>query len=110
LVKLEEEGVGGCIDGGKVVVGGEGIAVAKVGGVEGGSGNGNGKGKERAWRWRTDLANPQPFRDGWYRGRSGKFLGGRGGKMLLLAGTDRLDTELTIGQMQGGFLVFFSLL
>ena len=33
--------------------------------------------------------------------QSKKFLEARGGKLLLLAGTDRLDTELTIGQMQG---------
>jgi protein phosphatase methylesterase 1 len=55
----------------------------------------------RPWRWRTDLAATQPFWEGWFVGLSKKFLGGRGGKMLLLAGTDRLDTELTIGQMQG---------
>lgn len=55
----------------------------------------------RPWRWRTDLAATQPFWEGWFVGLSKKFLGGKGGKMLLLAGTDRLDTELTIGQMQG---------
>jgi protein phosphatase methylesterase 1 len=55
----------------------------------------------RPWRWRTDLAATQPFWEGWFVGLSRKFLEARGGKMLLLAGTDRLDTELTIGQMQG---------
>lgn len=34
---------------------------------------------------------------------SGRFLGGRGAKLLVLAGTDRLDRELMIGQMQGKF-------
>jgi protein phosphatase methylesterase 1 len=34
---------------------------------------------------------------------SGKFLSGKGAKLLLLAGTDRLDKELMIGQMQGKF-------
>ena len=34
-------------------------------------------------------------------GLSKKFLKARGGKLLLLAGTDRLDRELMIGQMQG---------
>lgn len=34
---------------------------------------------------------------------SAKFLTGRGAKMLILAGTDRLDKELMIGQMQGKF-------
>ncbi|AEO70378.1 carboxylesterase-mitochondrial 37S ribosomal protein YmS2 [Thermothielavioides terrestris NRRL 8126] len=57
----------------------------------------------KPWRWRTDLAKTQPFWEGWFDGLSKKFLAGRGGKMLLLAGTDRLDTELTIGQMQGKY-------
>ena len=36
-------------------------------------------------------------------GLSQKFLNARGGKLLLLAGTDRLDKELMIGQMQGRY-------
>lgn len=36
-------------------------------------------------------------------GLSKKFLEARGGKMLILAGTDRLDRELMIGQMQGKY-------
>ena len=36
-------------------------------------------------------------------GLSRKFLEAKGGKLLLLAGTDRLDKELMIGQMQGMF-------
>lgn len=55
----------------------------------------------RPLRWRTNLAATQPFWEGWFVGLSKKFLGAKGGKLLLLAGTDRLDTELTIGQMQG---------
>ncbi|XWX00205.1 hypothetical protein V2A60_008225 [Cordyceps javanica] len=58
---------------------------------------------ERPWRWRTDLAATQPFWEGWFAGLSSKFLAAPGGKLLLLAGTDRLDTELTIGQMQGKY-------
>lgn len=58
-------------------------------------------GDSRPWKWRTDLARTQPFWEGWFVGLSKKFLEARGGKLLLLAGTDRLDTELTIGQMQG---------
>ena len=57
----------------------------------------------RPWTWRTDLAATQPFWEGWFVGLSQKFLEARGGKLLLLAGTDRLDKELTIGQMQGEF-------
>jgi protein phosphatase methylesterase 1 len=59
------------------------------------------EGNPRPWRWRTDLASTQPFWENWFVGLSKKFLEARGGKLLLLAGTDRLDTELTIGQMQG---------
>lgn len=55
----------------------------------------------RPWRWRTNLGATQPFWEDWFVGLSKKFLEARGGKLLLLAGTDRLDTELTIGQMQG---------
>lgn len=57
----------------------------------------------RAWTWRTNLAATQPFWEGWFVGLSNKFLSAKGGKLLLLAGTDRLDKELTIGQMQGEF-------
>lgn len=55
----------------------------------------------RRWEWKTDLAATQPFWEGWFVGLSKKFLEARGGKLLLLAGTDRLDKELIIGQMQG---------
>lgn len=55
----------------------------------------------RAWTWQTDLAATQPFWENWFVGLSSKFLQARGGKLLLLAGTDRLDKELMIGQMQG---------
>jgi protein phosphatase methylesterase 1 len=53
--------------------------------------------------WRTDLASTAPWWEGWFTGLSKKFLTGRGAKLLLLAGTDRLDKELMIGQMQGKF-------
>lgn len=57
----------------------------------------------RAWGWRTDLGATQPFWEDWFIGLSKKFLEARGGKLLLLAGTDRLDKELIIGQMQGKY-------
>ena len=44
-----------------------------------------------------------PFWEGWFRGLSAKFLALDVPKLLLLAGTDRLDTALTVGQMQGRF-------
>ena len=58
---------------------------------------------EGRWVWKTDLASTEAYWENWYIGMSGKFLGGRGAKLLLLAGTDRLDKELMIGQMQGEF-------
>ncbi|KAF6253011.1 hypothetical protein COO60DRAFT_476829 [Scenedesmus sp. NREL 46B-D3] len=53
--------------------------------------------------WRTPLAASRPHWEGWYRGLSDTFLSLPVPKMLLLAGTDRLDKSLTIGQMQGKF-------
>ncbi|KAH7060619.1 protein phosphatase methylesterase 1 [Macrophomina phaseolina] len=55
------------------------------------------------WVWKTDLARTETFWTNWFEGLSGKFLTARGAKLLLLAGTDRLDKELMIGQMQGKF-------
>lgn len=57
------------------------------------------------WAWRTELASTEPYWENWFTGMSGKFLKGKGAKLLLLAGTDRLDKELMIGQMQGMFFV-----
>lgn len=37
----------------------------------------------------------------WFEGMSEKFLSVRGAKLLVLAGTDRLDKPLMIAQMQG---------
>ncbi|KAK1138294.1 Protein phosphatase methylesterase 1 [Aspergillus melleus] len=57
----------------------------------------------KPWIWRTNLAETKPFWENWFVGLSRKFLEARGGKLLLLAGTDRLDKELMIGQMQGKY-------
>lgn len=57
----------------------------------------------KSWTWRTNLAATQPFWEEWFKGLSKKFLEAKGGKLLLLAGTDRLDKELMIGQMQGKY-------
>lgn len=59
--------------------------------------------RKHAYRWVTNLGATQPFWSGWFTGLSNKFLAARGGKLLLLAGTDRLDKELMIGQMQGKY-------
>lgn len=52
-------------------------------------------------RWRTDLIKTQPFWTEWFQGLSEKFLNSGTAKLLILAGTDRLDKPLMIGQMQG---------
>ncbi|PYH49994.1 putative ribosomal protein/carboxylic ester hydrolase (Ppe1) [Aspergillus saccharolyticus JOP 1030-1] len=57
----------------------------------------------KPWIWRTNLSATKPFWENWFIGLSRKFLDARGGKLLLLAGTDRLDKELMIGQMQGKY-------
>lgn len=43
------------------------------------------------------------FWQGWYENMSNKFLSLIIPKLLILAGMDRLDTPLVIGQMQGKF-------
>ena len=53
------------------------------------------------WVWKTDLSKTESYWENWFNGMSKKFLSGKGAKLLLLAGTDRLDKELMIGQMQG---------
>ena len=55
------------------------------------------------WTWRTDLSGTQSYWSNWFTGLSTHFLEAHGGKLLILAGTDRLDTKLTIGQMQGKY-------
>ena len=54
------------------------------------------------WTWRTDLTRTQRWWESWFQGMSEMFLRGRAAKSLVLAGTDRLDKELMVGQMQGG--------
>ncbi|KAF4555752.1 Alpha/beta hydrolase-like protein 8 [Elsinoe fawcettii] len=55
------------------------------------------------WGWRTELGRTQGWWEGWFTGMSERFLRGRAAKGLVLAGTDRLDRELMVGQMQGKF-------
>ncbi|CAL1543005.1 unnamed protein product [Lymnaea stagnalis] len=55
------------------------------------------------YTWRIDLSQTEKFWEGWFEGLSQKFLSCAAPKMLILAGPDRLDKDLTIGQMQGKF-------
>ena len=53
--------------------------------------------------WRTNLRQSEQYWTGWYSGLSDMYLSVTAPKILILAGTDRLDKPLTIGQMQGKF-------
>ncbi|EDQ92563.1 uncharacterized protein MONBRDRAFT_35614 [Monosiga brevicollis MX1] len=53
--------------------------------------------------WRVDLVKSAPYWQEWFEGLSSTFLRIPALTMLMLAGVDRLDKELTIGQMQGKF-------
>ncbi|KAG5178506.1 putative protein phosphatase methylesterase [Tribonema minus] len=55
------------------------------------------------YKWRTDLACTERFWEGWFMGLSSAFINLRIPKLLIVAGMDRLDTELTVGQIQGKF-------
>lgn len=55
------------------------------------------------YKWRIDLAKTEDHWVGWFKGLSNLFLSCSVPKILVLAGVDRLDTELTVGQMQGKF-------
>uniref|UniRef100_A0A672HI27 Protein phosphatase methylesterase 1 n=1 Tax=Salarias fasciatus TaxID=181472 RepID=A0A672HI27_SALFA len=57
------------------------------------------------YKWRIDLSKSEKYWDGWFRGTSNLFLACNLPKLLLLAGIDRLDRDLTIGQMQGKFMM-----
>ncbi|KAI5886219.1 protein phosphatase methylesterase [Schizophyllum commune H4-8] len=53
--------------------------------------------------WRTPLRTTAAYWRGWFEGLSQAFLDARTARLLVLAGTDRLDKPLMIGQMQGRF-------
>ncbi|KCV71242.1 hypothetical protein H696_02192 [Fonticula alba] len=54
-------------------------------------------------RWVTDLFSSEPYWSGWFPTLSEDFLKLRCARLLVLAGHDRLDETLLIGQMQGLF-------
>lgn len=49
--------------------------------------------------WRIDLAATEPHWLGWYTGLSNRFISARCARMLVLAGQERLDRDLMVGQM-----------
>lgn len=56
-----------------------------------------------AYLWTTSLRATAPYWTSWFTGLSNKFLAVRAARLLVLAGAERLDRELMIGQMQGKF-------
>ena len=50
--------------------------------------------------FQVDLGTTEQYWTGWYSGMSKLFLSVSAPKLLLLAGPDRLDTELTVAHMQ----------
>jgi len=62
-----------------------------------------------AYKWRANLLATESYWAGWFQGLSQSFLSVKCARLLLLAGTDRLDKDLMIGQMQGRYqLVVFA--
>ncbi|KAI5058399.1 hypothetical protein GOP47_0026569 [Adiantum capillus-veneris] len=59
--------------------------------------------EKQCYTWLTPLEDTEAHWQGWYKGLSDLFLSSPVPKILVLAGTERLDRSLTIGQMQGKF-------
>ncbi|OAX41924.1 protein phosphatase methylesterase [Rhizopogon vinicolor AM-OR11-026] len=55
------------------------------------------------YKWRTPLRSTAPYWDSWFPSLSSLFLALRSARLLVLAGAERLDTTLMVGQMQGKF-------
>lgn len=55
------------------------------------------------YTWRIDLTKTEKYWPEWFQGLSELFLSVPIAKLLILAGVDRLDKVLTIGQMQGSY-------
>lgn len=55
------------------------------------------------WYRILDLGATQRYWGGWFKGLDSDFVNASVGRLLVLAGTSRLDKALTIAQMQGKF-------
>ncbi|CAM9224377.1 unnamed protein product [Discosporangium mesarthrocarpum] len=69
-------------------------------GQDGQDGSGDG---HTPMTWRTNLWESSKYWQGWFQGLSSAFLSLPMPKMLVVAGMDRLDTELTIAQLKGRY-------
>ncbi|KAL1455077.1 hypothetical protein WDU94_009197 [Cyamophila willieti] len=63
--------------------------------------------KPHKYSWRVNLFNTESYWQEWFTGMSDKFLECPAKKLLVLCGTDRLDTKLLRGQMQGKFQTIY---
>lgn len=54
--------------------------------------------------WRTNLLATKQYWEGWFKDLTKIFLHVKAKKLLVLAGIERLDTELVKAQMMGKFL------
>ena len=61
------------------------------------------KKEEGVYVWRTDLLASKQYWVEWFSGLTKIFLDLRIPKQLLLAGSERMDKELTVAHMQGRF-------
>lgn len=57
----------------------------------------------RKQKWVTPLRSTSSYWTSWFEGLSTSFLAVKAARLLVLAGAERLDKELMIGQMQGKF-------
>ncbi|KAA6401025.1 MAG: putative Protein phosphatase methylesterase 1 [Streblomastix strix] len=60
-------------------------------------------GQSKKYTWRIPLIQTKPYWKGWYSGLGGNFLSVKCPKVLCVADLDRLDTPMSIAQMQGKF-------
>eukprot|EP00940_MAST-03C_sp_MAST-3C-sp2_P000503 g503.t1 len=58
-----------------------------------------------SFTWRTDLLETKKFWPGWFKKLSVKFLSLRVSKLLVISETCKLDTAMTIAQMQGKYML-----
>lgn len=58
---------------------------------------------QKLYEWKTDLLASEKYWTEWFNGLTKAFLSVKIPKILMLAGIERLDKELTIAQMQGKY-------
>lgn len=62
-------------------------------------------GKVTSYSWITNLMASEKYWTDWFNGLTKAFLKVQVPKILMLAGAERMDKELTIAQMQGKFML-----